>query len=208
MTLTAMSIEQTALEIRSYLHDRALLQYADKLEDSGKSLQELLEINVSELSSQYSLRRGHLARFTDRTVTGGISRQSSYTLPARQRSTANSTSENASGSKLSSVMSKKMTATRSVTRTRVNYEESIERSIADLSMKRSTDPEDNSYVKPFSSVENIAPYSAVENISVQKLTPQYKVGLENLDIAKTGTIKASELWRDKPAVLLCVRRPG
>ncbi|XP_075659872.1 uncharacterized protein LOC142629717 [Castanea sativa] len=63
-------------------------------------------------------------------------------------------------------------------------------------------------VKPPPIVHTVAPYSAIESISIQKLTPEYKLGMELLVKTKTPPMKASELWRDKPAVLLCIRRPG
>ncbi|KAL0396877.1 UNVERIFIED_CONTAM: hypothetical protein Scaly_0136100 [Sesamum calycinum] len=59
--------QKDALEIRSYLHDRALMQYGDQLEASGKGLPELLSLSTLDLSSQYGMKRGHIARFMDRT---------------------------------------------------------------------------------------------------------------------------------------------
>ncbi|XP_074336582.1 uncharacterized protein LOC141673736 [Apium graveolens] len=56
--------------------------------------------------------------------------------------------------------------------------------------------------------KNVAPYSTIHNITVQKLTPEYKNGMEHLIKTKTPPMKASELWCHKPAVLLCIRRPG
>ncbi|THG10573.1 hypothetical protein TEA_005658 [Camellia sinensis var. sinensis] len=46
--------QKDALEMRSYLHDRALMQYGDKLEDSGKSLAKLLELSNDDLSAQFA----------------------------------------------------------------------------------------------------------------------------------------------------------
>ncbi|CAK9186242.1 unnamed protein product [Ilex paraguariensis] len=63
-------------------------------------------------------------------------------------------------------------------------------------------------VQPPPVVESVAPYSIIENISVQKLTPEYKIGMERLVKTKTPPMKALEIWRDKPAVVLCIRRPG
>lgn len=63
-------------------------------------------------------------------------------------------------------------------------------------------------VQPPPVVDSVARYSAIENISVQKLTPEYKTGMQRLVKAKTPPMKASDLWKDKPAVLLCIRRPG
>lgn len=57
-------------------------------------------------------------------------------------------------------------------------------------------------------VDQVAPYSSIKDISVQKLVPEHKVGMERLVKTRTPPMKASELWQDKPAVLLCIRRPG
>nr|XP_025884734.1 uncharacterized protein LOC112940687 [Solanum lycopersicum] len=61
--------QKDALDIRSYLHNRALMQYADTLEESGKSLPELLKLTKVDLTTVYGMKRGHVARFTDRTTT-------------------------------------------------------------------------------------------------------------------------------------------
>ncbi|KAL7177438.1 hypothetical protein ACSBR2_030742 [Camellia fascicularis] len=58
--------QKDALEMRSYLHDRALIEYGDKLESSGKSLQELLELSTDKIYSQFDMKRGHIARFMER----------------------------------------------------------------------------------------------------------------------------------------------
>ncbi|KAK7290460.1 hypothetical protein RIF29_04901 [Crotalaria pallida] len=63
-------------------------------------------------------------------------------------------------------------------------------------------------VKPPLVSDQVAPYSAIENISVQKLTPEYKIGMEPLFKTKAPPLKASEQWHDKPVVILCLRRPG
>ncbi|KAK1274460.1 hypothetical protein QJS04_geneDACA007778 [Acorus gramineus] len=64
MDRVAMTHQQKdAWEIRTYLHDRFLMRYTDKLEASGKPLAELLNYNTTILSSQYGMVRGHAARF-------------------------------------------------------------------------------------------------------------------------------------------------
>ncbi|XP_031481730.1 uncharacterized protein LOC116251539 isoform X5 [Nymphaea colorata] len=91
--------QKDALEIRSYLHDRSLMQYGDTLEASGKSLPELLNCSASVLSSQFGMKRGHIARFTDRTTACGISTQPPY-----RRRSLSSTSTNWNGSELRCIM--------------------------------------------------------------------------------------------------------
>ncbi|KAK3031810.1 hypothetical protein RJ639_036962 [Escallonia herrerae] len=79
--------QKDALEIRSYLHDHALMQYADKLEASAKGLPELLNLSSMDLSSQFGMKRGHLARFMDRTsaCTSTDPLPPSYSMPARKQ---------------------------------------------------------------------------------------------------------------------------
>ncbi|KAI7981766.1 Ankyrin repeat-containing protein [Camellia lanceoleosa] len=61
--------QKDALEMRSYLHNRALIQYGDKLESSGKCLQELLGLSADEISSQFGMKRGHVARFIEKKTS-------------------------------------------------------------------------------------------------------------------------------------------
>lgn len=75
---------QDALEIRTYLHDRNLMEYADTLEASGKTLAELLHTNSTDLSTEYHMKRGHVARFLDRGSACGIQLPKDLTLPARK----------------------------------------------------------------------------------------------------------------------------
>jgi hypothetical protein len=44
------------------------MQYGDKLESDGRSLPELLGLSIEDLSSQVGMKRGHIARFMDRTA--------------------------------------------------------------------------------------------------------------------------------------------
>ncbi|XAR55962.1 hypothetical protein NMG60_11036224 [Bertholletia excelsa] len=213
--------EKDALEIRSYLHDRALMQYGDKLEASGKCLPELLSMNTADLSSQFGMKRGHIARFMDRTsacAEGPL--PASYLLALSSKGRTNPPARNSSG-ELSSGNSRKLHSgiRSSIGRTSRKYEISVEQSIADLKIKDGhifkgivaaapPEPRACGCVQAPPVVKNVAPYSVIENISVQKLTPEYKVGMERLVKTKAPPMKASELWRDKPAILLCIRRPG
>ncbi|KAI7993432.1 Protein ACCELERATED CELL DEATH 6 [Camellia lanceoleosa] len=58
--------QKDALEMRSYLHECALIQYGDKLESSGKCLSKLLGLSTDEISSQFGMKRGHIARFMEK----------------------------------------------------------------------------------------------------------------------------------------------
>ncbi|XP_077222654.1 uncharacterized protein LOC143856345 [Tasmannia lanceolata] len=218
--------QKDALEIRSYLHDRSLLQYGDRLEASGKSLPQLLSSSTLVLCSQFGIKRGHVARFVERASACG--------LPPRKNTTP-SVSGSVYGRELSSVNSRKMQNLRSLSElSSVNsrkmqnlkslrgnsyYEGSVDQSMANINIKEghvfkgivASAPAEPSFcgcVQPPPVVDNVAPYSAIENVSVQKLAPEYKIGMERLVKRKAPPMKASELWRDKPAILLCIRRPG
>jgi hypothetical protein len=204
--------QKAALEIRSYLHDRSLLQYGDKLESSGKSLPELLNLSAGDLSSQFGMKRGHIARFTDRT--------SACEEPLPKLHTPPSTKTTGAPLKYNSIHKIFDSINpSSMSRHSTKNDKSVEQTLADLKIRDgytfkgivSAGPADSracGCVKPPPVVDKVAPYSALENISVQKLTPEYKIGMEGLLKAKAPPMKASELWRDRPTLLLCIRRPG
>lgn len=194
------------------------MQYADKLEESGNSLSELLNLSAVDLTAKYGMKRGHVARFTDRTAAcGGDSLPEANDLQVRRRSA--SRNESLYRREISAVNSRKQSMTRSLRRTNTANDVSLEQSLADFKIKDGhvfkgtvasmpDEPRACGCVQATPVVENVAPYSTIENISVQKLTPEYKIGMERLVKTKTPPLKASELWRDKPAVIICIRRPG
>ncbi|KAK1419799.1 hypothetical protein QVD17_29149 [Tagetes erecta] len=186
--MNAMNMTQQqkdALEIRSYLHDRTLMQYVDRLEASRKRLQELLNLATPDLSTQFAMKRGHIARFKDRAL------KCEPTVPP----------------------------SRTKFKSTIDYNATIEQSIADLKIKDGQvfkgivapsldESRACGCVQPPPIVDDVAPYSSIENISVQKLTPEYKMEMERVVISKATPMRASDLWRDKPSILLCIRRPG
>lgn len=206
--------EKNAVEIRSYLHDRSLMQYGDKLESDGRSLPEILGLSIEDLSSQFGMKRGHIARFMDRKnpcedplpkpYAGGTSTASRYNSPQKRFLPLSS--------------GKDQTIRKSFAR-RSTFDGSVEQSIADFKIKdghifkgivayHPAEARACGCVQPPPGIENVAPYSSIQNISVQKLTPEYKIGMERLVKNKAPPLKASELWRDQPAVVFCIRRPG
>ncbi|KAK1389869.1 Redox-regulatory protein FAM213A [Heracleum sosnowskyi] len=215
--------QKDALEIRSYVHDRALMQYADKLEASQKCLPELLNLSSADLYSQFGLKRGHLARFTQRTSNeyAADPLPASMARPMRQRTITPTRNDSIYKSGLMSINSRKL---QSMVRSApagnsMAYDVTIEQSLSDFKMKDGQifkgivaampdEPRGCGCVQSTPIIETVAPYSVIDNISVQKLTPEYKIGMERLVKTKTPPMKASELWRHKPAVLLCLRRPG
>ncbi|CAL5413448.1 unnamed protein product [Camellia sinensis] len=78
--------QKDALEMRSYLHDRALMQYGDKLEDSRKSLAKLLELSNDDLSAQFGMKRGHIASFLKKKISC-YPLQAPHSLPSTQKTT-------------------------------------------------------------------------------------------------------------------------
>lgn len=191
------------------------MQYGDKLEASGKCLLELLNLGTAELSSHFGMKRGHLARFTNRT--GECSENpspASITLPARQREipfTKNSSYKR----DLMSASSRKLHNMRRapLKSNSIAYSATTQKSLSDFKLKDDhifkgivaampEEPRGCGCVLSPSIAKNVAPYSSIHNISVQKLTPEYKNGMEHLIKTKTPPMKASELWCHKPAVLL------
>ncbi|KAM0942599.1 putative alkyl hydroperoxide reductase subunit C/ Thiol specific antioxidant [Dioscorea sansibarensis] len=208
--------QKDALELKSYLHDRALMEYADRLEASGKSLVELLSTNTVVLSSQFGMSRGHVAHFVNRASSCRISMPPNSTLPARLKSipVVNKTKVYDRF-----ITPQSMQMARSPLRGSSKYEMSIEQSVLDYKIKEGyvfkgvvaaepAEPRLCGCVQPPPIADDVAPYGSIENISVQKLAPEYKVSMERLVLAKAPPMKASDLWRNKPTILLCVRRPG
>lgn len=194
------------------------MNYADKLESARKSLSELLSLSMADLSAMFGMKRGHVARFLDRTrecATEPL--PASYSLQARRRTPGTPRNTSIYKRELSSVNSRKTMTGSSAKSSQADI--SLEQSMADLKIKEGhafkgivaslpAEPRACGCVQPPPVVENVAPLSIIESISVQKITPQYKVGMERLVKTKTPPMKASELWRDTTAVLLCIRRPG
>ncbi|KAL6187855.1 hypothetical protein ACLB2K_039250 [Fragaria x ananassa] len=207
--------QKDALEIRSYLHERALMQYGDALESSGKGLPEILTIGAGDLTSQFGMKRGHIARFMNRTGPSSACVDDPKADPSPATKRISTLSKNNSIYKsFQSVTSQKFPS-----RTTSITEKTLEQSLVSFKIKdgyvfkgivamEPAEPRACGCVQPPAVTDKIAPYSALESISVQKLTPEYKIGMEHLVKTKTPPMKAAELWRNKPAVLLCIRRPG
>ncbi|XP_038693569.1 uncharacterized protein LOC119991303 isoform X2 [Tripterygium wilfordii] len=206
--------QKIAMEIRSYLHDRALIQYGDKLEASGKCVPELLNLSTKDLSSQFGMKRGHIARFIDRIG------ECEDPSPASKLTSTPSANNSISRSFMSANSRQMRTTTNLPSRSdSMNNDKTIESSLASFKIKDGyifkgivaaapAEPRACGCVQPPPVIDKVSPYADIENISIQKLTPTYKIGLERLVKNKTPPMKASELWRDQPAVLVCIRRPG
>lgn len=230
--LQLSQMQRDALELRTYLHDKLLMEYADTLEASGKNLQELLKSSPSELSSEYKMKRGHVARFLDRGSACGIQVPNDLVIPARKATAAHH-----GGASLSPPRSM------SVSPPRQRRSESSNASYAD---SRASPPEEQPEHKPpvivrpmtsqappashaiFSAPkveprlcglvklgvmkEEVTPLSALENIMIQKLAPQHSKGVNPFKgkepIQLAAPFKASQLWAEKPTLILCLRRPG
>lgn len=177
-------------------------------------------MSTADLTSQFGMKRGHIARFTDRNNACADPLPAAYNLRTKRMTSTTSRNDSILRSEqLSSINSRKMLSmSRAPTRDNSLYDRSLKQALSELRIKdghimkgivagEPAEPRACGCVQPPPIVEDVSPYSAIENISVQKLTPEYKIGMERL-VKTTPPMKASELWRDKPAVLLCIRRPG
>ncbi|KAJ7545027.1 hypothetical protein O6H91_09G103700 [Diphasiastrum complanatum] len=247
--------QREALELRTYLHDRSLMEYADNLETLGKPLSKLLEISPSLLTSQYGMKRGHVARFVDRASACGIAAPPMLSSHQRKRTLASRYSIDA-GREFSSGH---------VPRTPKRYENpSPPDSLAGMTPHRAVSPDQSSsessrssafshstgeafktysttgtgenegkanklstqkgivaaapamprlcgILKPFEIVDNVTPLSVLEKIPIQKLTPEYRKGVDPWALGGMKVpppSRAGELWAKRPTLILCVRRPG
>lgn len=257
LSMHAAEFLQDALEIRTYLHDRSLMEYADSLEASGKGLPELLNTSPSVLSLHYGMKRGHVARFIDRTSACGIVMPPSLKLPARKRtmSTARSVdggSEYGSyAPSMGAAISPPPSTVGSVSpyrnesplpnggRSVTNMPSSVSRMDTFDSRSDNGDPNFNTsqpkerrsaapifkgivaavppeprlcgFVGPPSIAEDVAPLSVLDKISVQKITPEYRPGVDiwgQGELRLPPPMKASDIWISKPTIVFCIRRPG
>jgi hypothetical protein len=190
------------------------MQYADKLEASGKGLPELLSLSTTDLSAQFDMKRGHIARFIDRTKCDDsfklrammVRRRSS--MMYRHESIPKNLASNGSNSMMRMQIRSNATSDRSFEQSLTELKIRDGYSFKGIVASEPAEPRACGCVQPPPVSDQVAPYAAIENISVQKLTPEYKIGMEPLMKMKTPPMKVAELWRDKPAVFLCLRRPG
>lgn len=208
--------QKDALELRTYLHDRSLMRYADRMEASGLKLPDLLSMTTASLSSQFGMKRIHAARFVRRENSFRVCVPSSYVPPTTENNVS-CTTENCNVDEHGSNKGALHTL-KSHLSVNQKYDSSTTKAVLDLKLKEghvfkgivASNPADSRLcgcIQPPPIVDDVAPYSSVENISVQKLAPMYRAG-ECLLETKSPPLKASELWKDKATVLLCIRRPG
>ncbi|XP_020700188.1 uncharacterized protein LOC110112333 [Dendrobium catenatum] len=181
--------QKDAMELRKHLHDQSLMQYADKMEASKLSLQNLLSMSNATLSSQFNMKKAHISRF----ISKGKNISCAY----------ESCNGSINGSKKGNLQTLDLNA----------------KSTLDLKLNEGHIFKGTVSAKPAGSklcgcirtppiVEDVASYSSIANVAVQKQTSEYKVGVESKVASKLPTMKASDLWREKAAILLCIRRPG
>ncbi|CAM6064829.1 unnamed protein product [Sphagnum tenellum] len=208
-------LQRDALELRIYLHDRSLMQYADKLEASGRNLSELLNTQPSVLTSEYGMKRGHVARFVDRASACGIEMPSTLSLPARKRTLTHqgmrmtyNKNDNNNGGKSSSMI-------------KSGFQDPVVlRKIAGAPIDSkgiySARPNNSAHccglLSPHLGSEEVTPLSVLEKIKIQILTPEHKKGNNPFKASQPIKLpppsKASELWANQPTLILCLRRPG
>ncbi|KAJ7545024.1 hypothetical protein O6H91_09G103500 [Diphasiastrum complanatum] len=251
--LELTQIEREALELRAYLHDRSLMEYADKLEALRKPLNKLLEMSPSLLASQYGMKRGHVARFVDRASASGIAAPPMLSSLQRKRTVASTYSINegrefspghvprtpkrdenpsppdslagtpphrtVSPDQLSSASSRRSAFSQAFkTYSTIATGEGMYAGKAnELSTQKGivaaapATPRLYGFLKPFKIVDNVTPLSVLEKIVIQKLTPEYREGLNpwaSSDIKVPPPTTAGELWATRPTLIFCIRRPG
>ncbi|MCO5603721.1 hypothetical protein L7F22_057872 [Adiantum nelumboides] len=205
--------QRGALELRAYLHDRLLMQYADKLEASGKGLSELLNLSPTTLSAEFGMKRGHVARFVDRASVCAITMPPSLVpVPATRRrhsSSSLSTADRAL-SPMAHMQSVKV-------QDLAQEEETLMPAATPTGFKgvvaaAPTPPRLCGLVPPPPIPDDVAPLSVLDKINVQRLTPEYRPGVELWDspneLKAPPPMKASDIWLSKPTIIFCIRRPG
>lgn len=178
------------------------MQYADKMESSKLSLQDLLGMSNAALSSQFSMKKAHLSRFI-----------------IREKSTLTCANENFHGRSINGSKKIGLRSLKSQKKLSSKYDASNAKSTSDLKLNEgkifkgivSAKPAGSrlfACVQPPRIVEDVAPYSSIANTTVQKKTSEYKAGVEGMVAPSLSTMKASDMWKEKAVVLLCIRRPG
>ncbi|CAK9268961.1 unnamed protein product [Sphagnum jensenii] len=211
--------QRDALELRIYLHDRSLMEYADKMEQAGKNLPELLITSPAELTSLFGMRKADVSRFTDRSLACGIKMPPTHALmkkartravvaPATQKpvsAAADQTTQvpkadhdHHNNNKTTAVVDAKVLDGR--THSKAIYRAAPTPQLCGFGMS------------DHAVVEDVTQLSVLENIILQKLTPVHKAGRDT-DMAqlikkRPPPFKASELWATKPTLVFCLRRPG
>ncbi|XP_024541399.1 uncharacterized protein LOC9656287 isoform X2 [Selaginella moellendorffii] len=201
--------QRDALEIRSYLHDRALMEYADKLEASGKTLAELIGESPTALASQFGMKRGHVARFVDRSVACGIRMPPSLSLPASRRTRSTVSTVSSKDSQPEEPDSARPAKNPSPPR-----DDPSKKETKGIVASAPAVPKLCGLIPPLRVDENVTPIEVLEKISVQRVTPEHKRGSSidgwSIDsgVALPPPIKAADLWSRRPALLFIMRRPG
>ncbi|KAH7280495.1 hypothetical protein KP509_37G070500 [Ceratopteris richardii] len=208
--------QRVALELRAYLHDRVLMQYADKLEDSGKNLAELLSLSPASLNVEFGMRRGHVAKFIDRASASAIVMPPSLTpvpVNLRCRRSSFSASEESSlhvpsASLQSSFRGKGLSeGGESLLLAQVGSGGSFKGVVAALPAP----PRFCGLIAPPPIPDDVVPLSVLDKIFVQKLTPEYRPGMDPWSLGWLKIpppMKICDIWSSKPTVVLCIRRPG
>ncbi|KAI5059091.1 hypothetical protein GOP47_0025410 [Adiantum capillus-veneris] len=214
--------QRDVLEIRTYLHDRSLMEYADKLEASGKGLPELLNLSPATLSTQYGMRRGHVARFIDRAMACGIVMPPSLTpVPTSRRRSSRSSFTLSKGyydgDSLKSSPARSFSGAGSAKSFNSVSDVGREKSMVSVGSFKGIvaaappEPRFCGFIGPSPVAQDVAPLSVLDKISLQKITPEYRPGADPWsqgELKLPPPMKASDIWALKPSIIFCIRRPG
>lgn len=207
------------------------MEYADTLESSGKTLSELLSTSPAELTREYKMKRGHVARFLDRGSACAIQLPKDLVLPARKVTAAHH-----GGPAMSPPRSRPMSPPRQ--RNQDPAEELAPPGIRMVSSTReeskppvlleptSTQPPPSKgifsapsvaprlcgLVKPGGIKEEVSSLGILDKIMIQKIAPQHSKGVNPFNnkgpIELPAPSRAADLWAEKPTLIMCLRRPG
>ncbi|XP_020583339.1 uncharacterized protein LOC110026654 [Phalaenopsis equestris] len=185
--------QKDALELRKHLHDKCLMKYADKMEASKVSLQALLSMSNVALSSQFKMKKADISRFFNNENNSSCANESC--------------NGNINGSKKADPkLSSNFDAPNAKTTLHLKLNEGhIFKGVVSA---KPTGSKLYGCIRTCQIVEDVAPYSSLANITVERRTSEYKVGVQSVAASNFATMKASEMWKEKAVVLLCIRRPG
>lgn len=199
------------------------MEYADKLEASGKGLPELLNSSPASLCTQYGMKRGHVARFIDRTMACGIVMPPTLTpVPtSRRRGSLSKVSMDSDYPKSSPA--------RSIygANSAISVSAKSFNSVSDLGREKAPpgsftsfkgivaavppEPRFCGFVSSPPVASDVAPLAVLDKIFVQKITPEYRPGVDPWgqgELKLPPPMKVSDVWSTKPTIVFCIRRPG
>lgn len=181
------------------------------------TLPKLTSMTTISLASQFGMKRSHVSRFVDREIGCKIPMPPSSSVPPA--SEKNTIDQTGNGGEQDSNQGTGLHRLKSHLKLNPNYDPSTAKAVLDLKLNdghvfkgivasKPAEPRLCGCIRPPQVVDDVAPHSSIANVPVQKLAPEYKASVPRLLQSKAPPMKASDLWSEKAAILLCIRRPG